>query len=71
MIADRHHRDDLAPVEEQRQRSLHNNSSLYHPPLVIDAGDGAGQLRIVGLRADGEFLHEGNDGFQWLSLQGG
>ena len=58
MIADRHHRDDLAPVEEQGERPLHDDGGVDRLTLVVDAGDGAGQPRIIGLRTDGEFLHE-------------
>jgi hypothetical protein len=58
MVADRHHRDDLAPVQKQGQRPLHDDGGLDLPPLMIYAGDGAGQSRIIGLRADREFLHE-------------
>src|SRR5260370_14039893 len=57
MIADRHHRDDLAPVEEQGERPLHDDSGVDPPSFVIDAGDGAGQPRVVGPGPDGEFFH--------------
>ena len=58
MVADRHHRDDLAAVQEQSQRPLHDDRGLDCLALVVDAGDSAGQPRIVGLRADGKFLHD-------------
>ena len=58
MVADRHHRDDLAAVEKQGQRPLHDDGRRDRAAFVVDAGDGAGQPRVVGLRTDGEFLHE-------------
>ncbi len=57
MIADRHHRDDLAAVEEQGQRPLHDDRCLDLRTVMIDAGDGSGQPRIIGLGTDGEFFH--------------
>src|SRR5689334_3384426 len=42
MIADCHHRDDLAAIEEQSQRTLHDNRGLNPSAFVIDTGDGAG-----------------------------
>ena len=58
MIADRHHGDDLLAVEEQRQRPLHDDRGAPTAlPVLIDAGDFAGEERIVGIGADGEFLH--------------
>jgi hypothetical protein len=57
MIADRHHRDDLAPVEEQGERPLHDDGGVDPPPFVIDADDGARQSRVVGPRPDSKFFH--------------
>ena len=62
MVTDRHHRDDLSRVEKQGQRPLHNDGGLDCPTFVIDAGDGAGQPRIIGLRADSKLLHGAEDG---------
>ena len=62
MVADRHHCDDLASVEKQGQRPLHNDGGCDCPAFVIDAGDRAGQSRILGLGADGKFLHLAEDG---------
>ncbi len=67
MVADRHHRDDLAPVEKQGQRPLHDDRGLDRPSLLIDADDRTSKPRIIRLRADGEFLHEvmmGRDRFR-------
>src|SRR5262245_9901570 len=58
MIADRHHRDDLAAVEEQGQRPFHNDSGFDRSSLVIDAVYGTGQPWVIRLRPDSEFLHK-------------
>jgi hypothetical protein len=41
VIADRHHRDDLASVEKQGHRALHHDGGLHGRALVVDAGDDA------------------------------
>ena len=57
MIADRHHRDDLAPVEEQGQRPLDDDGGLDRLAVLVDAGDAPGQARVVGVGPYREFLH--------------
>ena len=57
MVADCHHGDDLAAIEEQSQRTLHDNRGLNLSAFVIDTSDGAGQPGIIRLRANGKFLH--------------
>ena len=60
MIPDGHHRHDFARVEKQRQRSLGDDGGLDALALMIDAGHGPRQARIVWRGADGEFLELGH-----------
>ena len=47
MVADRHHGDDLLPVQEQGQRPLVDDRRLDRAALLVDAGDRLGQARVV------------------------
>src|SRR6185437_4480834 len=58
MIADRHHGDDLLPVEKERQRALDHHGGYDRIAVLIDARHPARQSRIVGVGPDDEFLHE-------------
>ena len=57
MIADRHHRHDLAPVQEQGQRPFGDDRGLDRLAVLIDSGNPPGQARIVGVGPYREFLH--------------
>ena len=47
VVADRHHGDDLLPVQEQGQRPLVDDRGLDRAALLVDAGDRLGQARVV------------------------
>ena len=55
VVADRHHRDDLLPVQEQRQRTFGHNARSCDLPGMIHALDLRRQSRIAGVGADQEF----------------
>ena len=38
---------------------------------MVDAINGSGQPRVIGIGANGKFLHERNDGGHWLGAQVG
>ena len=69
MVADRHHRDDLAPVQEQGQRPLGDDRGLDRPALLVDAGDPSGQARIVGIGATANSSMSADDGYARLFPQ--
>jgi hypothetical protein len=49
MIADRHHRDDFAGVEKQRQRAFDRHRCGDRGAGVVDAIDPHGQSRVGGV----------------------
>ena len=53
MIANGHHRDDLAAIQKQRQRAFHGDRSLDRIAVLIDSRNALGQLRVgrIGPRA--------------------
>ena len=57
MIPDRHHRDDLAGVEEQGQRALGDDSGLDRVAVLVEAGNGLGKARVVRVGRQVEFAH--------------
>lgn len=46
MVADRHHRDDLAAVEKDGKRPLVHDPRLHAPSFVIETDDRLGQSGI-------------------------
>ena len=58
MVADRHHRDDLAAVEEQGQRPFHDDGGVDRPPSWSMPMTLACEPRIVRLGTDGQFFHK-------------
>ena len=57
MIPDRHHRHDLARVEEQRQRPFRHHRGRYRLAVLVDALDRHRQPWVVGIGPYLEFLH--------------
>ena len=57
VIADGHHRHDLAGIQEQSQRALRDDRSLDAVSLVVDAGNLRRKAGIVGVWADLELAH--------------
>ena len=51
-VADRHHGDDLLPVQEQGERTLDRDPRLDRRARLVDAGDGLRQRGIVRVRQD-------------------
>jgi hypothetical protein len=47
VVADRHHGDDLLPVQEQGQRPLVDDGGLDRAAGLVDAGDGLRQARVL------------------------
>ncbi len=52
MVADRHHRDDLARVEKERQRPLDDDARLDRTARLIDTGDHLAETRVEWIGSD-------------------
>ena len=57
VIADRHHRDDLLPVEEERQRAFLDDTGLYRRAVLVHAVEQAREASVVRIRLDRECSH--------------
>jgi hypothetical protein len=49
MVADRHHGDDLLPVQKQRQGTLGDHPGFHRLAVLVDSGDRSRQPRIIGV----------------------
>ena len=59
MVADRHHGDDLLPVQEQGQRPLVDDRGLDRAAFLVDARHGLGEPRVIGVGQKQRRAHAG------------